>query len=404
MLTEKRFEGESCKPILEEGIMSEYQYYEFLAIDRPLTEDEVEELRTLSTRAMITPVTFTNEYNWGDFKGDPEKLMQRYFDAHVYVANWMAAIFMLRLPVEVLPEEVVKTMNVPYILDIEQAKTHWIITWSLEESENYERFEMEDGRGWMARLAPVRDELLRGDLRSLYIGWLASVAGEMVDDDEMEPLSVSGLGSLTAAQQALAEFLEVDLDLLAGAGMGSQAAPEKAVLSQELDKWIETLSQDEINTTLKQLVEGRGQQAERAVRNRFAAWKRGLEADKTKAPRRTLGELRQNAEKARQIRLEKQKRDRRQREIQRRRKRKTYLENLSKDFSKAWVSVREPVERGSGRGYDEACGKLVDIAEAYALFLTKKQFQKELKRFMAGHMRRKALIQRLVKAGIWEDQ
>ncbi|MFO7739670.1 MAG: hypothetical protein R6V46_14415 [Desulfatiglandaceae bacterium] len=41
--------------------MSEYQYYEFLAIDRPLTKDEMAELRALSTRATITPVGFTNE-------------------------------------------------------------------------------------------------------------------------------------------------------------------------------------------------------------------------------------------------------------------------------------------------------------------------------------------------------
>jgi hypothetical protein len=55
--------------------MSEYQYYEFLAIDRPLTAEETQALRTLSTRAQITPVSFINEYNWGDFKGDPDKLM-----------------------------------------------------------------------------------------------------------------------------------------------------------------------------------------------------------------------------------------------------------------------------------------------------------------------------------------
>ncbi|MGH3914955.1 MAG: hypothetical protein ACRDTC_16340 [Pseudonocardiaceae bacterium] len=35
--------------------MSEYQYYEFLAVDRPLDERQVDELRTLSTRARITP-------------------------------------------------------------------------------------------------------------------------------------------------------------------------------------------------------------------------------------------------------------------------------------------------------------------------------------------------------------
>lgn len=114
--------------------------------------------------------------------------------------------------------------------------------------------------------------------------------------------------------------------------------------------------------------------------------------------------MRQNAEKACQIRLEKQKRDRKRREINRRKEREAYLKNLSNDFPKAWASVREPVERGSGRGYDEACRILVDIAEAYDLFAIKKQFQNELKKFMAGHLRRKALIQRLVKAGIWKGQ
>ena len=34
--------------------MSEYQYYEFLAVDRPLTAAEQAEVRQLSTRARIT--------------------------------------------------------------------------------------------------------------------------------------------------------------------------------------------------------------------------------------------------------------------------------------------------------------------------------------------------------------
>jgi hypothetical protein len=383
--------------------MSEYQYYEFLAIDRSLTEEELDELRALSTRAAITPVSFTNEYNWGNFKGDPYKLMQRHFDAHVYVANWMTAIFMVRLPIEALTREVAKAAAVPYLLDIKSTSTHWIITLSLEESENYDRFGMEDGRGWMARLAPVRDELLRGDLRSLYIGWLPAVAEELMDDDELEPLSVVELANLTAAQQALAEFLEVDPDLLAGAGMGSPAAQEREVSQREMDKWIDALPREETHLIMKQLLEGNGRQAELSIRNRFASWRRGLQTGDADAPRRTVGALRQNAQRARYIRLEKQKRDRDQLETKRCEKRKEYLKNLSSDFPKAWASVRELVERGTGRGYDEACRILVDIADAYALYVTKKDFQKELEKFMAGHPRRKALIQRLVKAGIWKD-
>ena len=57
--------------------MSEYRYYEVQAIDRPLGEADMEALRTLSTRARITATSFTNHYKWGDFKGDPNRLIGR---------------------------------------------------------------------------------------------------------------------------------------------------------------------------------------------------------------------------------------------------------------------------------------------------------------------------------------
>lgn len=68
--------------------MSEYQYYEFRAVDRPLTNAQMGELRALSSRARITSKSFVNTYNYGDFRGSPDKLMATMFDAFVYVANW----------------------------------------------------------------------------------------------------------------------------------------------------------------------------------------------------------------------------------------------------------------------------------------------------------------------------
>jgi hypothetical protein len=41
------------------------------------------EVRSLSTRAKITATSFVNEYHWGDFKGDPSRLMERYYDRNV---------------------------------------------------------------------------------------------------------------------------------------------------------------------------------------------------------------------------------------------------------------------------------------------------------------------------------
>jgi hypothetical protein len=78
--------------------MSEYQHYEFLAVDRPLNERQQAEVRALSTRPRVTATSFTNEYHWGNFRGDPHKMMERYYDAHLYVTNWGTHQVMLRLP------------------------------------------------------------------------------------------------------------------------------------------------------------------------------------------------------------------------------------------------------------------------------------------------------------------
>ncbi len=85
--------------------MSEYQYYEFLAVDRPLDASALAAVRALSTRARITATSFVNTYQWGDFKGDPRALVERYYDAFLYTANWGTRQIMLRLPAALLDLE-----------------------------------------------------------------------------------------------------------------------------------------------------------------------------------------------------------------------------------------------------------------------------------------------------------
>lgn len=77
--------------------MSEYRYYEFQAIDRPLTAKQMDELRSYSTRARITPTSFVNDYAWGNFKGNQDAWMENYFDAFLYLANWGTHVLKLRL-------------------------------------------------------------------------------------------------------------------------------------------------------------------------------------------------------------------------------------------------------------------------------------------------------------------
>lgn len=191
-------------------------------MDQPLTPTQLAELRSRSSRATITPTCFVNDYQWGDLKGDPVDWMRRYFDAHVYVANWNYCRLLLRVPRVAFDAETLQAFETESALTVARTDTHWILGWTLNESEDYDRFGEEDGRGWMGRLAPLRDELLRGDLRPLYLGWLAGVGSGEVDQDSREPPVPPGLFRLTAAQQSLVEFLEIDQDLLAAAGSGDQ--------------------------------------------------------------------------------------------------------------------------------------------------------------------------------------
>lgn len=380
--------------------MSEYQYYEFLAIDRPLTSEEMKSLRALSTRAEITPGSFINHYEWGDFKGNPDELMKRYFDAHVYVANWGTAIFMVRLPLEALSKEMARSIVVNDFLHCKVTKTHWLITWRLDESENYESFAVEGGQGWMTRLSPVRDELLSGDFRSLYIGWLAGVAAGMLDDDELEPMSPDGLKNLTAAQKALAEFLEIDEDYLAGAGMDSPSFEDGAPDQKEVDNWLEGLPAPEVKALLNQLLAGRGQQAERALKTRFALWRKVALGTLGTVPLRSVEELREKAERQAQARLEKERQKKEHRELKRRQEHEASLKALAQDFPGAWKAVGRMVEGGTGAAYDDACRFMVSLREAYAVHSTPMQFQTEFDKLVSGNLRRKALLERLVKVGI----
>lgn len=70
------------------NFMSEYQHYEFQAVDRCLTEKETKELRRFSSRADITAYNFINEYSWGSFKGNEDLWMEKYFDGFLYYDNW----------------------------------------------------------------------------------------------------------------------------------------------------------------------------------------------------------------------------------------------------------------------------------------------------------------------------
>lgn len=212
---------------LTEPEMSEYQYYEFLAVDRPLTDAELAALSQLSSCAEITATSFTGEDREGNFKGDPGMLMRCYYDAHLHVSNWGTHRIMLRLPRTLLSPNIAGQ----YCVDghvIMSTTSDFVI---LDLTSEDESGGVPDGlAGSLSAIAAVRSELAAGDMRPLYLAWLSGYgawerdedAFDDDDEDEVEPPVPAGLGSLTAPQRALADFLRLDPDLLE---VAAQASP-----------------------------------------------------------------------------------------------------------------------------------------------------------------------------------
>jgi hypothetical protein len=380
--------------------MSEYQYYEFVAIDEPLTPKQMAELRSRSSRASITPTSFVNDYQWGDLKGDPVDWMRRYFDAHVYVANWCTCFLYLRVPRGAFDAETVRVFETESVFSVDRTKTHWLLEWALNESDNYHRFAEEDGRGWMGRLTPLRDELLRGDMRSLYLGWLAGVSAGEVDDGTTEPPPPPGLSRLSAAQHSLAEFLEVDQDLLSAAGLSDQQAVKPDSKSDaKLDAWIAELPAAEKAAMLKLLLTGQAQQSEHRLKLRYLAWQREQRPmGEAEPPRRTVAELQKLAASAAETRKTKEAAQRKKAEAERQAKRKTYLRTLASDFDQCWRDADKRAERGIASAYDEVKCTLVDLCDC----ASRADFDRKLVQFMARHGKSGALVRRLVDAGLWK--
>jgi hypothetical protein len=339
--------------------MSEYQYYEFQAIDRPLSRADQAALRDLSSRARITATSFVNVYNWGDFRGDPMKLMRQWFDLHLYFANWGSRHLMIRLPAHVVDRRLLdhigdsvdgisgEVAGDRIILNIERHS---------EDGEFPRAEEDDDGSGWLAALAPLRSDLLAGDNRLFYLLWLMAVEEDAIEPDEPEPLP--GLGPLTGALEAFVNFFGIDPDLAEAAAERRALYPVPAGAAEAV---IAALDGSEKNRLLLRVFDGDPLAA--------ADLRAKVRADLPRTPdatSRTAADLLARAEVIRARREEKEaKRKAEQRRLEQERserERRARLDALMRRGDAVWQEIETEIERRNANGYNFAAEMLADMA------------------------------------------
>ncbi len=374
--------------------MSEYQYYEFQAIDRPLGEADQKALRKLSTRARITATSFTNHYEWGDFKGDPARLIEQWFDLHLYLANWGTRRLIMRLPRRLVERVRLDT----FLFDVD-----WVKVW--EKGENLIvdmcREELkdgcddwDDGWGWLGVLAPLRADVLSGDLRLFYLLWLTALEDGVLEVDETEPLA--GFGPLTGALGAAADFFDIDQDLLHAAA--ERGGASDSTISAGVTRAATVgLSDAEKTNLLMPAVDGDPHVAAE-IRQRVRAGDVHPVAE-----RRTVSALTVRAAEIRRERAcaetERRAEERRRRDALSERMRRKRLDEVMQRGEAVWAEVETEIARRNASGYDRAAVLLSDLKAIATEDGTEAEFIQRLDAVRDRHGRKERFLERLKGLG-----
>jgi hypothetical protein len=378
--------------------MSEYQYYEFQSIDRALDAQGQEALRALSTHARITPTSFTNSYEWGDFKGDAWTLMANWFDLHLYLANWGSRRLMIRWPAKSLDQHLLDA----FLGEVDQVEVreighHLVLDITFDEIEVEDD---DDGSGWLAALAPLRAAVLGGDLRLFYLLWLSAVEANVFEPDAPEPMP--GIGPITGALEAFANFFHIDRDLVAAASeraadplqheptaVKAAASTIMAMADQDKTELLIRLFEDDpqVDQELRTLVRHRLRSAGHIP----------------KFQPRTVGELRARAKKLRQDReraqTEKAAIDRKRREEEAKQARRTRLEAIARRGESVWREIETEIERRNAAGYERAANLLLDLKTISSEKSALEGFTRRLLDIRRRHAQKARLMERLSKLG-----
>lgn len=150
-----------------------HQYYEFRTVGRQLTDRQRMQLHKTIKNATIKPdlmvvdlIVDTRSY---DLPWCPEEIFAKYFDAALHFDQSGKRILWLRLPGALAEQAMPYNTRLSPNIRFESGDLLVEIYYSEDDAEGC--YLRTDPRPWLRELMPVRDGLIAGDLRALYLAW-----------------------------------------------------------------------------------------------------------------------------------------------------------------------------------------------------------------------------------------
>jgi hypothetical protein len=331
-------------------------------------------------------------YNYGDFRKEPEDAVEKYFDAMIYFANWGTRRLLLRLPAEAVDAKALK----PYLLDDD-----W--------GEDYIRLDRrgdcylldiyyynEEGGGWVEtddfdidELVPLRDDILDGDYRALYLAWATFTQHAGQDFDFPAPPVPPNLQKMTPALKAFAAFLEIDEDLLAAA---QSASPGRAALQADYAQLLRQLPENERLEWLSRLLAGELRLDFKLRKHLEKLVPAALGPELPALTPAGLQALVSEKAKAREAKAAAEARAAFEQKMQ----------GLAGREEALWKSVSDNLLHSNAKAYDYATEILKDLRDLAEYQNRQDGFRARMENLGQEYGRRPALVNRWVKAGLVE--
>jgi len=239
--------------------VSEYQYVVFQAVDGPLTDKQLEFAQRQSTRAEVSRWSLSVEYHYSSFRGDVEGLLRRGYDVYLQHTNYGSREIKLRLPRGMPFAKTVWSKNV----DGEQlnwkgdAKGRGGILSLHPFHETGDLGELWETQKYLDAAIHVRERLMSGDLRALYLLWMCAADDDYNNPAEMiEPPVPHGIAETATYGGELLSFFGLDPLLLVAAGSGVAPAPNAELENGPVAQWVESLDNQRAKEVVHRLLVG----------------------------------------------------------------------------------------------------------------------------------------------------
>ncbi|MFK7907366.1 MAG: hypothetical protein AB8B69_19685 [Chitinophagales bacterium] len=389
--------------------MSGCDVYQFQSIDRPLTEKERKEIGSWSSRSYPTATSATFVYHYGSFRQDVEDAITGYFDALLHFSSWGTKRLLFRIPKNLIDIEALRPYQIDANYDYDcglsiiPKKEYFLLdfTWS------------EEGGGWIEEddyqvgdLITLRNDIIQGDYRSLYLFWLKLAASKKelgkedyddyndYDEDEVGVTAAPippNLNKLSGALSVFIQLFEIDKDLIAAA---KQASKEEKAPEMDYEKLVKQLPEKERVDFLVRLVKGEARMDLQLQKRLQDLYKSSTKTPSKPNRQFSIQELKEQQE------VEKKKRKEAEAQAAKEAHHQKML-TLGREVKAHWRTVFYNLDRKTGKAYDIATETLKDLQDL-AIFQGKvEEFKEKMVEIRKNYGRSKVLLERFMKKGLF---